>query len=821
METDEELELPASVCSDAPSQFSLELPESVLDSENEFDSADASGGNAKLAEKCVAPGLDSRCSCKLNCLNKFSAELVEETRMKYMKETSEDKRQKLFLKIKAQLTDRDGNVALGKVKLFFSGQRVCKLFWLHCHGVSHTFFDRAVQLIRAGHTTVIAKQKNRLPSSSSTNPQQILLSSWFQNLYTDLAEPLAEADPDAKPDAVTIEPDHPLWQISIALGVEGDKRCIPVRYLNPGTIGDLFAQYEVELGANAASRSTFQRVWNRWKKYIRFRNIGQGKRCRVCAHLDQMRTEALSSEDKAEVTKQKMEHIRMVMADREVSVRANRTAERDASKPSSDGAEQIIKITIDGMDQAKFRVPRNLASSAEFESLWRPTLHVVGCVVHGRLEAYFIMPSDVPKDANMNCTIISRVLDLVQEQMQSQGSGNIVMPQNLILAADNTARESKNQIFANFAAYLVGVQRFETVEVQFLQVGHTHNELDQRFSTVATTLSRAPTLEDPDEFASLIRQQIFPPRGRTLVVEVLNCTYDFQGWFQAGLGSNISGLAATHVQPETNHVWRFVPRYLLPHVAKEVVVSTSLHEEWSSKPEADSDVLLFVKEFMHSPSLSQQPLLFQPHVVAAALPVTGLSVMPRNPLSEKTIQQFLKTAAAVAQPPWHLFKAQAYLESLCCMNQTALLGPPPFPLRFVFQHEMVDANGLSHNPFELMQLLDRNPPREVVVHANTKKKGNPKKACMKRPAAAATTLEMDLPTEVAVSADAADVAECEAGGEEENSEADEEVDELERPFKKPATVHDNVIVAEAELPLEYDVPTDAPEVGILRHRNIT
>ena len=81
----------------------------------------------------------------------------------------------------------------------FSGQRVCKVFWLHCHAVSHTFFDKSVQMIPAGHTTVIAKEKTRLPSSASINPQQILVSSWFQSLYTDLAEPSAEADPDAKP----------------------------------------------------------------------------------------------------------------------------------------------------------------------------------------------------------------------------------------------------------------------------------------------------------------------------------------------------------------------------------------------------------------------------------------------------------------------------------------------------------------------------------------------------------------------------------------------------------------------------------------------
>eukprot|EP00974_Lingulodinium_polyedra_P028740 2767812-Lingulodinium_polyedra.AAC.1 len=64
------------------------------------------------------------------------------------------------------------------------------------------------------------------------------------------------------------------------------------------------------------------------------------------------------------------------MAGRTVSVRTNRVAEEHSKTPSVDGVNQLLKITIDGMDQAKFRCPRNLASSAEFEACFRPQLHM-------------------------------------------------------------------------------------------------------------------------------------------------------------------------------------------------------------------------------------------------------------------------------------------------------------------------------------------------------------------------------------------------------------------------------------------------------------
>ena len=101
--------------------------------------------------------------------------------------------------------------------------------------------------------------------------------------------------------------------------------------------------------------------------------------------------------------------------------------------------------------------------------------------------------------------------------------------------------------------------------MQFLQTGHTHNDLDQRFSSVGALLQRAPVLEDPYEFADWIQAHIVPPRGRALHVEVLESTWDVQSWlFQ--LDAQMSGLAATHTEPDTNHVWRLVRSAMLVNV---------------------------------------------------------------------------------------------------------------------------------------------------------------------------------------------------------------------------------------------------------------
>eukprot|EP00973_Karenia_brevis_P077483 10765205-Karenia_brevis.AAC.1 len=89
------------------------------------------------------------------------------------------------------------------------------------------------------------------------------------------------------------------------------------------------------------------------------RNTGQGKRCRVCAELDQMWLQATHEEEKTECAQRKHKHIQDIKAMRAVGVRGNLQSVYDSRAPSPDGLGLVCKIMIDGMDQAKFKCPRN------------------------------------------------------------------------------------------------------------------------------------------------------------------------------------------------------------------------------------------------------------------------------------------------------------------------------------------------------------------------------------------------------------------------------------------------------------------------------
>ena len=89
-----------------------------------------------------------------------------------------------------------------------------------------------------------------------------------------------------------------------------------------------------------------------------FRHSGQGKRCTICACLDEELLHASTAEAKQVVMAKKKQHIDSVMADHAVNVRGNALAEMHARNPSPFGHDTILKLVVDGMDQAKFRTPR-------------------------------------------------------------------------------------------------------------------------------------------------------------------------------------------------------------------------------------------------------------------------------------------------------------------------------------------------------------------------------------------------------------------------------------------------------------------------------
>lgn len=72
------------------------------------------------------------------------------------------------------------------------------------------------------------------------------------------------------------------------------------------------------------------------------------------------------------------------------------------------------------------------------------------------------------------------------------------VPRQLFVQLDNCTRENKNRYFLAYMKFLVSRQVFDQIEVGFLPVGHTREDIDQLFSTTSKRLlsNDAITLTD-------------------------------------------------------------------------------------------------------------------------------------------------------------------------------------------------------------------------------------------------------------------------------------------------------------------------------------
>ena len=52
------------------------------------------------------------------------------------------------------------------------------------------------------------------------------------------------------------------------------------------------------------------------------------------------------------------------------------------------------------------------------------------------------------------------------------------MPRILVIQADNTTAQTKNSKVATFLAWLVASGKFDAAVLNFLLVGHTHEDID-------------------------------------------------------------------------------------------------------------------------------------------------------------------------------------------------------------------------------------------------------------------------------------------------------------------------------------------------------
>ncbi len=563
-----------------------------------------------------------------------------------------------------------------------AGLTICKDAFVVLSGISQV---RLTKILTAIRTSGICPYTDlRCTNGGNQRSQQLRLDvdAFWHFCYHHVAEPLADADEKARLEEsvgsgarmmeyVAGRDGNPLAGASLDLHRNVDRRFMP-----PMTWAEVHQMYcllgPTEISWEKGSVKLLQRVYKEcWEAILGFRHVGQHARCTTCARLAKTRRDDPDLAERNHAHNEYKMHLQRVFAMRRVDMRFSRLSSMSC-EPGCTLPNRCLHVRIDGLDQAKGRCPRNLENSKQWSVLWRPQLHIVGVVVEGLFEQYWVMDQDVRKDSAMECTVLSLAIAKARALLAEKV---LRLPEFISIKYDNTTREGKNQIVAKWMSWIQHRGIARQVQDGSGEPGHSHDPLDQRFSVISANLSRCKVLQTPEDFVNTIRKTVHHVRGRKVFADILPGTWDWKGFFDS-LGLKASGIGASAAHPDVCFSKRFLqlrdlPKLSLPGWELEV---PAMYLDLPRHPE---DVVMVCKQFWASDRLAQPPLLWIPHSYFARLGRFPTTPAERNTLSERQIKEYKKTAAEVVKKPWCLFRAGDYLEKWVANNTAGTYGRPP------------------------------------------------------------------------------------------------------------------------------------------------
>ena len=107
-------------------------------------------------------------------------------------------------------------------------------------------------------------------------------------------------------------------------------------------------------------------------------------RCTQCSEFTRRIRKSTLQHERDQLEHAQSEHIRNVRHYRSAQSRLNTMSEISTAGGQGGSSASILKLDIDGLDQSKTRYPRlNSINPKSLSGVWRPQIHVLGCIVWG------------------------------------------------------------------------------------------------------------------------------------------------------------------------------------------------------------------------------------------------------------------------------------------------------------------------------------------------------------------------------------------------------------------------------------------------------
>ena len=458
-------------------------------------------------------------------------------------------------------------------------------------------------------------------------PQSMIVDQFFCELYCSAAERLPEvAAPLEDVDAHISENQHsefhtaddPLmfldWTphtmaMEIANMVVGGQT-MPSRHLQHCRLSDLWWQFVAWHASCEAiggifpcpSWTSFWRRWDfKWKHLLQFRKCSQHSQCNICFRYSAFLHKGTGTpQEKREAAREWRLHLSGQYHDRLIYWHM-----RWFSRLRVQG---VLCIIVDSMDKAKVAWPQYRWRKPKcLDRLRRPRMVVTCAWAHGFCCDFYVSHDEItPHGASAFCEEIIRTVHHVREICRRN---HWQFPEHLVVQSDNTTSQAKNNESGEFLATLVGKKKFLSALLNFLIVGHTHEDVDQLWSVLLSLVIRRHVFHTPEELVAQIQiamANVFADRSEEVTASLLGSVFDFRTWLDAE-GVHLHNCFMSREGVDAVHSFCYKCREdLTGHEAAQVRQQRS-----AVRVPHHEDVFCITKRWMHS-EVAAAPVLVLP-----------------------------------------------------------------------------------------------------------------------------------------------------------------------------------------------------------------
>ncbi|VDI31378.1 Hypothetical predicted protein [Mytilus galloprovincialis] len=411
-----------------------------------------------------------KCGCERKCTSKkfYERKVIKKLRTLYWTLDTEEREQWFSGKFE-DFQPSSESTCNQRFTFRINGNVVCQQAWLQGHGITKSSFYRYRTKWQNSNLT-----RNSKAGQSFSEQKQAAIH-W-------LGEYIAQRG------------ERPPHQQEVWLPFGMRKKEIYIAYRNE----------QIMDFNNFMSTTSFYAIWRKFYSHVKIRSTNLFTKCTTCVKLDRALQLQLNPQKRQAIFREKQAHLHRIIMEKLAYYRRRTISRR---RP-----DRYLSLIIDGMDNTKTSLPhfkdrkgKDLASTIPMKT------HVTGAINHGTHQKFvFTDIYQYKHDSNLTLNILMKLL--------WEASKGRPLPPVLYLQADNCFRENKNRFILSFLELLVHRRVFYEIQLSFLYVGHTHEDIDQMFSVFADRLRHTDATTLPE-----LHQHVYN-------AQELNGCYNVSGW---------------------------------------------------------------------------------------------------------------------------------------------------------------------------------------------------------------------------------------------------------------------------------------------------